>query len=205
MSILLIRHGETALNAARVVQPPDTPLSPRGVAQAEALGERLRDFDVRRVVTSDLTRAEMTAERICAASGAPLDVDAGLQERNFGALRGTPYAELDVDLFGADYAPPGGETWPVFDGRVDAVWRRVAARAGGLVGHLAVVTHGLVCRSLVSRHLRVPESLQPAPDRWANTSLTVVAAEAPWTVELLNCTAHLNGNLADDARAPSGL
>ena len=34
MTLLLIRHGETALNVARVLQPADTPLSARGVAQA---------------------------------------------------------------------------------------------------------------------------------------------------------------------------
>ena len=37
----LIRHGETALNVARVLQPADTPLSARGIAQAEALARRL--------------------------------------------------------------------------------------------------------------------------------------------------------------------
>ena len=41
MTILLIRHGETALNAARIVQPADTPLSERGIAQARALARRL--------------------------------------------------------------------------------------------------------------------------------------------------------------------
>src|SRR5262245_21507210 len=34
-SIFLIRHGETLGNASRVVQHPDDPLSPRGLAQAE--------------------------------------------------------------------------------------------------------------------------------------------------------------------------
>ncbi|HEY9065800.1 MAG TPA: histidine phosphatase family protein, partial [Burkholderiaceae bacterium] len=41
MSLLLVRHGETALNATRVLQPADTPLSARGIAQAEAIARRL--------------------------------------------------------------------------------------------------------------------------------------------------------------------
>jgi broad specificity phosphatase PhoE len=41
MPILLIRHGETDSNAARIVQTPDVPLSARGVAQAERLARRL--------------------------------------------------------------------------------------------------------------------------------------------------------------------
>ena len=48
MSILLIRHGETALNAARIVQHPETPLNERGVGQARRLAERLADFKLPR-------------------------------------------------------------------------------------------------------------------------------------------------------------
>jgi broad specificity phosphatase PhoE len=40
LSIILIRHGETASNAARVLQFPDTPLSERGLAQARAVAKR---------------------------------------------------------------------------------------------------------------------------------------------------------------------
>jgi len=61
MSILLIRHGETALNAARVVQPADTPLSERGAAQAAALARRLADFGIAAILSSDLPRAAQTA------------------------------------------------------------------------------------------------------------------------------------------------
>ena len=68
MAILLIRHGETALNAARIVQHPDTPLSERGVGQAQRLAQRLADFPISNIVSSDYRRAYMTAEAIAAAS-----------------------------------------------------------------------------------------------------------------------------------------
>ena len=42
MSIYLIRHGQTDLNAARVVQHPHTPLSEVGLEQARRVGERMR-------------------------------------------------------------------------------------------------------------------------------------------------------------------
>ena len=58
-------------------------------------------------------------------------------------------------------------------------------------GTLAVVTHGLVCRSLAARHLALPEGTL-APERWENTSVTIVDARAPWRVSLLNCIAHLD-------------
>ena len=43
MQIFLIRHGETAANAARIVQTPDTPLSERGIAVEDTRdGQRWR-------------------------------------------------------------------------------------------------------------------------------------------------------------------
>ncbi len=118
------------------------------------------------------------------------------QERSFGAIRGTPYDRLTVDIFAPDYQPPEGEGWEVFHARVDRAWalmRRVAAETEG---HLAVVTHGLVCRSLAARHLILPEG-QEAPERWTNTGLTIADGPAPWRVRLLNCSVHLDGDLAD--------
>jgi broad specificity phosphatase PhoE len=78
----------------------------------------------------------------------------------------------------------------VFHVRVATVWPRVAELARRTAGNLAVVTHGLVCYSLALRHLTLPANVA-APLRWGNASLTIVDAETPWKVSLLNCTAHL--------------
>jgi 2,3-bisphosphoglycerate-dependent phosphoglycerate mutase len=172
------------------VQRPDNPLSPRGIAQAERLARRLARERIGRVLSSDLARAAATAEHLRRATGAPLSFDPLLHERNFGDLRGTPYAELGFDMFEPDYAPPNGESWPVFHARVDRAWARVQEVAAMTDGHLAVVTHGLVCRSLAARHLVLPDG-ESAPERWDNTSLTIVDCPAPWHVRLLNCVAHL--------------
>jgi 2,3-bisphosphoglycerate-dependent phosphoglycerate mutase len=190
MAMFLIRHGETIGNASRIVQRPDSPLSPRGIAQAERLARRLAPQGIARIVSSDLTRARITAERLQRLTGVPLSVEPFLQERNFGDLRGTPYGELGFDMFAPAYAPPNGETWEVFHARVDAAWERLQELAEATDGHLAVVTHGLVCRSLAARHLILPAG-EAAPVRWENASLTIIDGPAPWRVRLLNCTAHL--------------
>jgi probable phosphoglycerate mutase len=191
MAIFLIRHGETLGNASRTVQLPDNPLSPRGVAQAESLARRLESLGIAAILSSDFARTAATAEHLRRVTGTPISYDPLLQERSFGDLRGTPYAELGFDMFAVDYAPPGGETWEVFHARVDRAWALVQKAAAAAGGHLAVVTHGLVCRSLAARHLILPEG-QEVPVRWENTSLTVVDHPAPWRVRLLNCIAHLD-------------
>ena len=188
--LLLIRHGETVGNASRTVQLPDNPLSPRGVAQAERLARRLTSAGIAHILSSDFARARTTAEHLQRSTGAPLAFEPLLQERNFGDLRGTPYTELGLDMFAPDYAPPNGETWPAFHARVDQAWARVQALAAATPGPVAVVTHGLVCRSLAERHLILPDG-EVAPERWENTSLTIVDWPAPWRVRLLNCVAHL--------------
>ena len=191
MSIFLIRHGETLGNASRTVQRPDNPLSPRGLVQAERLARRLEREGIAAILSSDFTRAAQTAERLARVTGLAVQHDPLLQERNFGDLRGTPYADLGFDMFEPDYAPPNGETWEVFHERVDRAWALIQARAATAGGHLAVVTHGLVCRSLAGRHLVLPEG-DEVPERWENTALTIVDHPAPWRVRLLNCIAHLD-------------
>jgi broad specificity phosphatase PhoE len=198
--LFLIRHGETMGNASRIVQRPDSPLSPRGVAQAERLARRLAPEGIARIVSSDLARAVTTAEYLQRATGALLSFEPLLQERNFGDLRGIAYAELGLDMFAPGYAPPNGETWPVFHARVDRAWARVQELAAATSGPLAVVTHGLVCRSLAARHFVLPDG-ETVPERWDNTSLTIVDCPAPWRVCLLNCVAHLDGLTAPLADA----
>ena len=134
MAIVLVRHGETPGNAARVLQMPDTPLSPRGVAQAERLADRLAVRAVSRIVSSDYARAQMTAAPLQAATGVALELDPDLRERNFGDLRGTAYADLEVDPFAPGYVPPRGESWEAMHARVDRVWARLTATAGSGTG-----------------------------------------------------------------------
>jgi probable phosphoglycerate mutase len=155
--ILLIRHGETAGNAARIVQKPDIPLSPRGEAQADALARRLAGEGITQIFSSDLERAAATARRLRATTGAPIAFDPLLQERNFGDVRGTRYDQLGFDLFEPGYAPPNGETWEMFHARVDQAWARIRTMAAVTPGTLAVVTHGLVCRSIAARHVALAE------------------------------------------------
>jgi probable phosphoglycerate mutase len=191
VAIFLIRHGETLGNAARIVQLPDSPLSPRGVAQAQRLARRLAPAGITRIVASDLPRAAMTAEHLQRATGVPVQIEPLLQERNFGDLRGRSYAEIGFDIFAPEYAPPNGESWDVFHARVDRAWALVQVLAARGGGSLAVVTHGLVCRSLAARHLLLPAG-QEVPLRWANASVTEVDGPAPWHVRVLNCAAHLD-------------
>ncbi|BDI05377.1 histidine phosphatase family protein [Sphaerotilus microaerophilus] len=206
MTIFLIRHGETALNAARVLQPPDTPLSPRGLVQAEALARRLAALRPAAVLSSDQPRAARTAEAIASACRLTVQPSELLRERHFGEWRGRAYDDLPADVLRSEAPPPGGESGAAFRARVDAGFVQIlqghAALAGA--GPLVVVSHGLVIWDLLARHL--DRAGAPMPTHLGNTSLTVFAAHAPHAVRLLACTRHLEGEtaVADDPRALCG-
>lgn len=202
MTLLLIRHGETELNAGRVVQFPDTPLGPHGLAQADRLGRHLAGHGVARVLCSDYLRARTTAEHVARHCGAPLAECALLRERHFGDLRGRSYETFGgQDIFAPDYVPPGGESWPDFDARVDRAWQEILRHADEVAGALAVVTHGLVLRSLLERVLDANGHVIPQGLTVPNTSLTVVGREAPWPVLELAVTPHLEDGRRDVAPA----
>jgi probable phosphoglycerate mutase len=195
MAIVLVRHGETIGNAARVVQRPDVPLNERGVRQAALLAERLLALGFAHVLCSDLVRARMTAEPLRAH--ATIEETPLLQERNFGDLRGTPYDELTVDMFAPSYEPPSGESAEVFDRRVAQAFELVVERRRALSGALVVMTHGLVCAAILQNHCRAE-----LPDLFDNTGITLLDPEPPFMVQLLNCTRHLHGTELARATAP---
>jgi probable phosphoglycerate mutase len=196
MTILLIRHGETAGNAARVVQRPEVPLNERGIQQAAQLAERLFAHGFAHVLCSDLLRARMTAEPL-RARGTTIEETELLQEHNFGDLRGRPYAELTEDPFAPGYVPPNGESPEVFHRRVARAFELIIERRRGLSGALVVVTHGLVCRAIVANHTRS----DAPPDVFANTGVTVIDPAPPFAIRLVNCTQHLSQAPQSVARA----
>lgn len=201
MRLLLVRHGETALNAARVLQPPDTPLSARGAEQARALALRLAPEPIAAVWSSDLPRAWQTAEAL--AGGRAIHPEPLLHERNFGDLRGQAYDALGFDPLRSAEAPPGGESLGEFEARVDAALARALQAAAALPGALLLVTHGLVIGSLLARRITLPAGVAP-PARIGNTALSVIELGPPPRATLVDCTAHLDAARADDPHALSG-
>src|SRR5712671_1121372 len=94
--IFLVRHGETEWNRVHRYQGwGDSPLTARGVAQAEAIGRRLctlREAEAAEIVASPIGRARRTAEIIrgqIAADGFPRAANLRFDERTFHSARET--------------------------------------------------------------------------------------------------------------------
>jgi probable phosphoglycerate mutase len=104
--LTLIRHGETDWNIAHRIQGHlDIPLNCTGLAQAEALSERLRDVDIDVLMSSDLQRALQTVAPISRWHNLPVTREAGLRERHLGVLQGkTPEEAMNA-------APAALQVW----------------------------------------------------------------------------------------------
>jgi broad specificity phosphatase PhoE len=123
-------------------------LSALGRAQAVAVGDRLRDEDIRRIVHSPLARAAETARLINSrlARLAVLESDPDLREAEFSRyLQGLPYWQVPLrrPLWFVHKARrglvPGDESIDRLGGRVVAVAQRMARERPGETQ--AIVSH----------------------------------------------------------------
>jgi len=159
--LLLVRHGETALNSQRRYSGRgDVELSPHGVAQAEATATRVAGLApaVAAVVTSPLSRAVRTARAVAASAAGevPVVVEPDLVECDFGAWEGLTFAEvrerypdeLDAWLASVSVAPPGGESFEAVTTRVRKV---VSGLLGGYPGATVVVVSHVTPIKLILR------------------------------------------------------
>lgn len=64
MKIYFVRHGQTTFNKEKRHQFSDTPLSDRGLKQAEFVAKRFETIPVDLIVSSTYTRALQTAQKI---------------------------------------------------------------------------------------------------------------------------------------------
>ncbi len=196
MSIFLIRHGETTLNVARVLQPADTPLSERGRRQAQALAQRFQQAAFGALISSDLPRAMETAKAIATLTGKEIQPCALLQERNFGALRGTAYDTLNYDAIAMEEAPPEGESMAMVRERSRQAMSFLRTTHAQLNCDLIVISHGLFIRTLLAETVTLSDG-HPVPSRIDNTGITIISNDAPHRATVVNNTDHLSGELRD--------
>jgi 2,3-bisphosphoglycerate-dependent phosphoglycerate mutase len=153
--VLFIRHGETDWNRIKRIQGHiDIPLADSGVEQARQLARRLvreagEGASLDAIYSSDLQRAQQTAQPAASALGLPLQLKTGLRERAYGVFQGHDSSEIEArfpDAYAVwqtrdpGFAPEGGESSRAFYHRV--VHEVEAIVAAHPDGRIACVAHG---------------------------------------------------------------
>ena len=148
--LALLRHGHTAWNrAGRIQGRSDIPLdeTARTDLAAQSLPEGWKDADL---WSSPLTRAAETATLV--AGRAPQTTPA-LIEMNWGAWEGQHGVDLradpasgfrDIEHWGWDYRPPGGES-------PREVWNRINPWIKSLARDTVAVCHIGIMRMILAR------------------------------------------------------
>lgn len=116
--VFLIRHGHTALNKGgsndvdRIRGWLDIPLNQEGIEDAEKAAKKLKGQLPKKIYSSDLIRAEQTADIINKNFHAPVILSETLRPWNVGIYTGKPTAEVLPKL--NDLAKNGND--PIEDG-----------------------------------------------------------------------------------------
>jgi probable phosphoglycerate mutase len=169
--VILFRHGQTDWNKAHRWQGHvDIPLNDDGIRQAVELARRAKDWALQQILSSDLTRALVTAKHV--GEELPLVTCSSLREGHFGEAEGKTKDEI-LETYGKDFL----RRWNSLEEKhMDLCFPNGESRrqmhdrfVGGLKKHLAeskfeiigVSTHGGVIRQFL--RTIVPSITLPSP------------------------------------------
>jgi broad specificity phosphatase PhoE len=198
--LILIRHGQTILNAAgRFRGRQDVSLDEVGRTQVEALARRLKmSFNITQLLTSPLRRAVETADAVAKTFGLATVVEPRLNDLDYGNWQGLT-AEEAAAAYPREYRDweripdkvllPGGGclAW-----QIDTALRLVRELSADYPGEtVALVTHQVVCHGLTCSLLGIPlrrfRSVTQAPGAFS----VFETWQRGWRVVTLNDTCHL--------------
>lgn len=203
--VILIRHGQSEGNAeGRFGGHTATPLSARGMRQAEATAQALSTETFDAIYSSDLPRAYHTALPLARMSGQEVEQREAFRERSVGVMEGLTFeeaAEQHPDQYAAlirrdfEHVLLGGESYrQMLDRASRELDSAISLHKGGSI---AVFSHtGTIC--ILVLHLMgaldAPE-LRPVWIATANCGITRFELRSDGFVRVLsiNDTRHLTG------------
>ena len=197
-TIIFIRHGLTDWNAEQRWQGHlDIPLNEQGIAQAQALAQRLTGWPIEALYCSDLARAAQTAAILGNTLGLRPILKQAWRERNVGDFQGltrdnikTQFPQIFHDMSRGIINPPGGENNYELYQRAGTAFEDLVANHPGEM--IAVVTHGAILHITLLYVLGLPLEDYRRLSLSGNTGISIVEARnGQHRLTRLNDTAHL--------------
>jgi probable phosphoglycerate mutase len=170
--LILVRHGESLANRQHVFAEDHTPLTDLGLKQAAEVAVHIAaHFRPAAIVASPLIRARQTAEVIGQHLGLAVEVVPGLEEADFGFLKGQSYEfyhrhiQQDPTFNRTEawlWVPQGGESTEMTALRVMPVLQRLADRFPD--EEILVVCHGMMMMAITAHLLGSWHGLDVPPN-----------------------------------------
>lgn len=205
LQVYLVRHGETEWNAARRIQgQSDSPLTEKGIFQAQQVAERVRNEGITHVIASDLGRTKHTAEIIADACGCQVVTEPRLRELHMGVLeaRNIDGLTAEEEIWRkqmVDGTPrgriPEGETMSELAARMREALNNCLSLPAG--SKPLLVSHGIALGCLISTILGLPAYAERRL-RLRNCSISRVDYQqsdwlaSGWIVETAGDISHLD-------------
>lgn len=162
-AIVLVRHGETALNSQhRLIGSTDVSLSRAGRLRLKTTATNLLTYPAERCLCSPMSRCTQTAGALFPKSHLPIEILPDLREINFGSWETLTFDEIskmpgnDYDgwaKFRLSFQFPGGERLGEFVSRMKRVAMTISSAPEETI---VVITHGGVVRMLTCLFLGLP-------------------------------------------------
>lgn len=204
-TVYFVRHGQSEANASLVRQQvADTPLTPRGTAQAKDIARHMKKLPLDAIVSSTFARAKSTAAELGAETGLSVEYsELFVERRRPGVQLRRPkthphwlWTELQLALFGrrSGYRHSDEESSEDLLVRAHAALGYLARRPEPVI---AVVTHGTFMRAMHASmtygegvtgraYLRATRGM-----RMRNTALMVATHDGgEWKVKAWNADAQ---------------
>jgi probable phosphoglycerate mutase len=207
---IIVRHGETEWNIAKIRQGHlDSALTSKGLAQAQALAQRLGRERFSALYSSDLGRAIQTAREIASITGHEIVTDARLRERHLGIFQGLNADEISAKYpeerrrlrtQGPDYVIPEGESMRQQVERNVAYLDSLASKHSGET--VVVVTHGGVVSGFFRHTLTIPLDA-PRRFEFVNAGVNIFTHEdGNWMLLTWGDVSHLAPGAASEGDDP---
>lgn len=193
----IVRHGKTFWNLEKRTQGRlDSELLPESIEEAKLLRQRLNCFDIDKVYSSDLKRAQETAKLLMPEKR--IHLSEGFREIGFGVWEGLTFDQIIEDhgeLLEQWKREPGevvfprGESVADTQQRVSRAFREIDEQEEGK--NILIVSHGITIKLLMASLLQMPVSgiFRITQD---NLALNIVRTTDERTeIITMNDTAHL--------------
>src|SRR5690606_26243485 len=211
--LFLVRHGQSAGNAeGRFGGHCPTPLSARGLRQADGAAHALQKESITAIYSSDLLRAVQTAEPLSRLIDVPIIATSAFRERNVGVLEGLTfdeskaaypddfYALVNRDL---NHKITRGESYrQLLERSTEELWKILNSHIGD---RIAIFSHtGVICYLTLHLMGAIHRGTKTTP--WLITSNCginrfEIRSRRNIRVVALNDTRHLMQTTGEDAFA----
>jgi broad specificity phosphatase PhoE len=185
LRLYITRHGETEWNIQKRMQGwKNSNLTERGIANAKALGESLKNVEFNKIYCSPLDRTRHTTELIMGGRDVEVVYDENLREIHLGELEGKNqeeanaiYPEFSIHFWENPhlYKAKSGEDFYQVRERVAEVLEKIISENPS--GNVLIVTHGVVLKAIHSYFKDLPMQRLWDPPFIYDTSLTIVEIE----------------------------